>query len=143
MTGLYHAHSGLRYLVLVAGVIALVVFAIGLFKRHPYGRPARIAGASFTGLLHLQVLLGLALLGLGDWHPAVAGHLMMMLLAAVAAPLALGRAKRSTDARRAHVLALGGTLLVLLLIVGGVMAIGRSPLEARVFAAAALSTQTG
>lgn len=131
MTGLYYAHSGLRYLVLLAGAAALVVFALGYFGRRPYGRGARITGAAFTGLLHIQVLLGVTLVALGRWYPALAGHLMMMLLAAVATPVATGLAKRSPDPQKAHGLALAGTVVALLLIVGGIMAIGRGVFESQ------------
>lgn len=131
MTALYYAHSGLRYLVLLAGVVALLVSAAGLMGRRPYGTGARIAGASFTGLLHLQILAGLALVLSGVWYPALAGHLILMILAAVVATVAVARARRAPEPRRAYGLAFGGTLLALLLIIFGIRAIGRGPLESR------------
>ena len=59
---IFHAHSGLRFLVLLAAVAALVVQALGVFGRRAYGRPSRISMAAFTGLLDLQMLLGIAML---------------------------------------------------------------------------------
>lgn len=131
MSILYLAHSGLRYLVLLAAAVALLVLAVGWARRSPYGRGARMVTASFAGALHLQLLLGVALVALGRWYTAVAGHLVLMLAAAAVATAASARARRSPDARRAYTLALGGTALALVLVVVGIAAIGRGPLESR------------
>jgi hypothetical protein len=124
---LFHAHSGLRFLVLLAAVVALVVQAMGLFGRRPYDRPSRLSMAAFTGLLDLQVLLGIALVALGCFYGPLMGHLMMMLLAAAAAHGCSVFARKQADGRRAHTVALVGVVLALLLIVVGIGAIGRSP----------------
>jgi hypothetical protein len=51
-TMLFYAHSGLRYLVLLAGVIALAVLLLGYLKRRPYAGASRGVAAAFMGLLH-------------------------------------------------------------------------------------------
>ena len=122
---LFHAHSGLRFLVLLAAVVALLVTALGTLGRQPYARPARIAMAAFTGLLDLQALLGLGMVVLGCFHGALIGHLMMMVLAAAAAHGCSVFARRQADGRRAHGVALVGVVLALALIAGGISAIGR------------------
>ena len=123
MTALLHAHSGLRFLVLLLGVVCLVVFGIGLATNKPFGKLHRILGASFAGSLHLQVLLGITLIAMGRWYPALAGHLAMMLLAAGAAQAAMTlNRKRAQPGMK---LPLIGVALALLCIFGGVMAIGR------------------
>src|SRR3954468_22491999 len=81
---IFHAHSGLRFLVLLAAVVALVVQALGVFGSRPYGRPSRISMAAFSGLLDLQLLLGVAMVVLGCFYGALMGHMLMMLLAAAA-----------------------------------------------------------
>jgi hypothetical protein len=124
---LFHAHSGLRYLVLLAAVAALVVQAMGVFGRGPYGRASRISMAAFTGLLDLQIVLGIAMVVLGCFYGALMGHLMMMVLAAAAAHGCSVFARRQADARRAHTVSLVGVVLALALIVGGIGAIGRTP----------------
>jgi len=127
MNMLYHAHSGLRYLVLLAGVLALLVFAYGLIAR----RPVRAAGAltaAFTGLLDVQLLLGFALLLGGIFYPAVTGHMVMMVLAAVAANGAAMLAPRASSDRQELVMRLAGVVIALACIVIGIMAIGRSVL---------------
>lgn len=123
MTALLHAHSGLRFFVLLLGVVSLVVFGVGLAKGQPFGKLHRILGASFAGSLHLQVLLGLSMVAMGRWYPKLTGHLMMMLLAAAAAQVAMtmNRKRAVPDMK----LPLIGVAAALLFIFAGVMAIGR------------------
>lgn len=123
---LYHAHSGLRYLVLLAGLIAVLYYAAAYFGRRPAERMGRVLMSTFVGFLDIQILLGLALVLLGIYYPALIGHIVMMVLAAVAAHAASVVARRAPEVRRAHGIRLVGVAGSLLLIVGGIMAIGRS-----------------
>lgn len=125
MNILYQAHSGLRYLVLLAAIAAIVALGYALATRRPV-RAGRGLTAAFTGLLDLQLLLGLALVLAGIWYGALIGHLAMMVLAAVAAHAGTMIARRSADERRATTMRLGGVVLALVFIIGGIMAIGRS-----------------
>jgi hypothetical protein len=124
---IFHAHSGLRFLVLLAAVVALVVQALGVFGSRPYERPSRISMAAFSGLLDLQLLLGIAMVALGCFYGALMGHMLMMLLAAGAQHGCSVYARKQADGRRAHTVGLAGVVLALLLIVAGIGAIGRSP----------------
>ena len=125
MNILYHAHSGLRYLVLLVGIVAALLFAYGLVTRRPVGA-ARGLTAAFTGLLDLQILLGLGLVLGGVYYGALIGHIVTMVLAAAAAHVSSVMARRGTDERRSLTIRLVGVLLTLALIAAGVMAIGRS-----------------
>lgn len=127
MNALYHAHSGLRYLILLAGVAALLVFTAGLIT----GRPVRGSSAfttAFAGLLDLQLLLGFGLFFGGIFYTAVMGHMVMMLLAAVAAHGSAILARRSETERQELVIRLAGVVIALVCIVIGILAIGRSVL---------------
>jgi vacuolar-type H+-ATPase subunit I/STV1 len=120
---LYYSHSGLRYLVLLAGLGLLVYAAVGLFTRATPGRPLRIVGAVFAGLLHTQVLLGLLMVALGRYYPQLIGHIVLMLLAAVLAQVALSvNRRRPTPGWGLPLVAAAGGLG---LIAAGVAAIGR------------------
>lgn len=121
MDVLFHAHSGLRYLVLLAGVVAVVVLAAGWLGRRPLGRLARIATGAFVGLLDLQVLLGIALLIGGRLAPGIWGHAVLMVVAAAVVHVASAVNRRQPAPR--HVLPLAGVLLALTLVVGGILAI--------------------
>ena len=127
MNFLYHAHSGLRYLVLLAALAALVSLAYALAMGR-MDRSARVLPMVFTGLLDLQVLLGIGLVIGGVFPDAAVGHLVMMVLALVAAHGASVMAKRANTERREMTIRLVGIVLALLLIAGGIMALGRSVL---------------
>lgn len=123
MTGLFHAHSGLRFLILLLGALNVVVLGAGLAQKKPFGKVHRVLGAAFAGTLHLQVVLGAAMVALGRYYPALIGHIVMMTLAAVVAQVAMSvNRKRATPTLS---LPLIGVAVALFFIVGGVMAIGR------------------
>jgi heme A synthase len=132
MQTIFMAHSGLRYLVLLLGVLAVAYFAYAVASKGGNPKVSRVLGSVFTGVLDLQVLLGLILVALGLYYPTLLGHLFMMLFAAAAAHVAMALAKSSPDPARANRLRLAGVVLALLLIAGGVMAIGRGLLESGV-----------
>ena len=125
MRTLFYIHSGLRYLVLLMGLVALVYFAFGLATKRPVDRSVRIIGSSFAGLLDTQILLGLALLGSGwPFYGALWGHLTMMLLAAVLAHVLLVMNRRRPNP--GYLLPLIAVAGALLLVIGGILSIGRS-----------------
>ena len=127
MNMLFHAHSGLRYLVLLAAVLAIGALVYGLATGRPL-RATRALTAAFTGLLDLQVLLGIAMVIGGVMYDALTGHLVMMVLAVVAAHGASIMANRAATEHKERVIRLVGILLALCLIAGGIMAIGRGVL---------------
>jgi heme A synthase len=131
MNIVYYAHSGLRYLVLLAALAALVVLARGLSGSRPYDGAARRVTAIYTGTLHLQVLVGILLVILGRWYPAVMGHLIMNLLAVVAVTLLGAWAKHGEDAGQSYKYAFAGVALSLLLLFAGIASIGRHPFQSR------------
>lgn len=131
MTFFFHLHSGLRYLVLLAGVFAIAYFAIGLATKRPFDKGGRIVGASFAGLLHLQVLVGILVLVTRFYYPALIGHIVMMVLAAVVAQVCLSMNRRRPQP--GHVLPLVGVALAFVFVIGGIMAIGRGVLQSTAF----------
>ena len=66
MQHLMKIHGEIRWLVALVAAIAIVRFAYGLARRADYKGLDRALMAAFTGLLDLNLLLGLVLLfGLG------------------------------------------------------------------------------
>lgn len=129
---LFHAHSGLRYLVLLVGVAALVYFALGLATKRPVTKGVRILGSAFAGLLDLQVTLGIIMVAMGWYYPALIGHIVMMVLAAgVTHVLLVVNRKR---AQPGYLLPLLAVAIAFVLIIGGILAIGRSPVGSTAFA---------
>jgi hypothetical protein len=139
---LFYAHSGLRFLVLLAAVIAAVVLLWGWRSGRPFAGQSRAATAVFTGTLDLQVLLGIANVLTRPWYGALMGHVMMMTAAALAAHGILVYARKQADPRRAHLISFVGVLLALVLILGGIMAIRDSPFHMTP-GAGATATSTG
>jgi hypothetical protein len=127
MTGLLHAHSGLRFLILTMALVCLVVFGLGVAQKKPLSKLGRIVGSIFAGLTHLQVLLGLVMVAMGTFYPALIGHLVMMLAAAVVLQVLLSRNKRA--AQPGFTLPLIGTVLAIVFMVAGIFAIGRHPFQ--------------
>ncbi len=123
---LFHAHSGVRYLVLLLGVLALGWALVGVLGGRRYDRGMKILGSAFAGILHLQILLGVAVLFTRGFHPALIGHISMMIFAAAAAQVTASVMKRRPEEERSYMPHLVGTGVALLLIVGGIMAIGGS-----------------
>lgn len=128
MNILYHAHSGLRYLVLLAALSAMIGLVYALSSGRAV-RPARIVAASFTGLLDLQILLGIGLVIGGIFPDAVVGHLVMMVFAAVSTHAGSIIGQRASSERRELGIRLASIALAVALIAGGIMAIGRNVLE--------------
>jgi len=104
---LLHAHSGLRYLILLAAVVVVVKSLIGWFGSTPYSKFDKIIAPSFVGLMHLQLLLGLILYfisplvtyNMGDkvsryWSVE---HISIMILAVVMAQVGRSISKKSGD----------------------------------------------
>lgn len=121
---LHGLHSGVRYLVLLAGVIAAVAAALGWGRKHAVGWE-RGAMSAFVGLLDAQVLIGIVLLLLWPFQPVLIGHITMMVLAAVVAHVGSVRARRRPTGQPASGVRLVTIGIVLVLIVGGILAMQR------------------
>ncbi len=125
MNDLFYAHSGLRFLILLAAVIAVAICLIGLVQKKPFTKVARIACSVFVGLMHLQVVTGLIMVAMGRWQGYLIGHLVMMLLAlGLAQSMVIVNRRKPTPGYLMPLVGIGGALL---LIIGGIYAIGRSP----------------
>lgn len=122
---LFHAHSGLRYLVLLAGVLALAYSLVSAIRGQAWDRRGRIFLSIFVGVVDLQVVTGLILVFVRAFYPMLWGHIVMMVLAAAAAHVASALNKRRPPERQSHWLAVAGVGLAFVFIIGGIIAIGR------------------
>jgi hypothetical protein len=124
-TFLLNAHSGLRYLILLGGVLTLLYAMYGVFSRRAYDKTMRILASSFVGTIHLQLLLGLALLFSGLFQPALTGHIFMMVFAAAAAQIPVSVMRRRPQELKTYMPHAVGALAALGAIAVGILAIGR------------------
>ncbi len=123
MSIVFYLHSGIRYLVLLAAIAALLYLLFGLATRRDFDKLAGGLTGAYVGLLDLQVLLGVVLYLLVPKYPALMGHVIMMLAA-----VTVGHVANIVNKRREHksyVVAFAGVAVSLLFIVGGIMSIGR------------------
>jgi hypothetical protein len=121
---LFGLHSGVRYLVLIAALVALALTAANWQRRGALANAERMSMGAFVGLLDLQVVIGVILLLMWPFYPALIGHIAMMVLAAGAAHGGSIMARRRDPAGSA--VRLATIVIVLVLLVGGIMAIQRS-----------------
>ncbi len=120
---LLNAHSGLRYLILLGGVVTVLYAAYGVVSGRSYDKTMRILASSFAGTLHLQILLGLGLLLSGMFQTALIGHLFMMVFAAAAAQIPVSVMRRRPEELKSYMPHGVAALTALALIVGGILAI--------------------
>lgn len=125
MEMLFHAHSGLRYIVVLAGVLALIYFLYGWLTKKPYGGPGPILYRALMGAVDLQVLLGLVLYLGGAATVMMHGHLTYMLLAVIVLHV-VGVLQRRRPEPRGYGLPLLGVVIAAVLVFVGVSSIGRS-----------------
>jgi hypothetical protein len=123
MALLFQLHSLIRFAVLISGAMAVGFYLVALARKQPVTKAVRIFGSVFVGFLDLQILLGIAVVIAGRWYPALIGHVVMMALAAAVAHVLLARNRKSGSP--GYRLPLIGVAVALLLIAGGIMAIGR------------------
>lgn len=125
-TILFHAHSGLRYLVLLAGLLVFVYTLIAALRSRPWDRTGRVLLSVFVGVLDLQILLGVLLIFVWRFYPALWGHLTMMVIAAAVAHMAAVVNRRRPVERRSQMTAALGAAGALILVIAGIAAIQRS-----------------
>jgi hypothetical protein len=130
------AHSYLRWLVLLAAVVAVIVCFLGLLGGKPFKPGGRKTGAIFTGLLDLQFLLGLALyfispivgtalknmsaaMKIPELRFFAVEHSTVMILGVILAHIGSIRSKRAPDDKTAYSRALLWYTIVLILLLWG------------------------
>lgn len=105
MSILFMAHSGIRWLILLVAVVAIVKFAIGWLSGGTFKGMDRGLTAAFSGLMDLQGTLGIIFLlwsgiGAGAGFPRHRlEHAFMMIAAMVVAHLS-ARWKNADDKTR-------------------------------------------
>ena len=118
---LHHAHSGWRYLVILAVAMVLVHALLSLARGRAWCRGDARLGLVAMIVVDVQALLGLLrMIQLKAWTvPLYAEHLVTMLLAVVAVHLARIRARKASSDRRKYALTALGYAVA-----GGLIGIG-------------------
>jgi heme A synthase len=119
-------HSGNRYLVLLAAVLAVLYALVGIVARRPFDRGGLLLLRIFGGLLDLQIVLGIITLITRTYFAALIGHIIMMVAAAAVVHMGIVRLKKLPETQRRHGLLLASALVPLALMIGGILAIQRA-----------------
>lgn len=138
-SGLFHGHSGLRYLVLVLLLVVIVRSIAGFLRNKPF---SQLDNALSLGLLittHIQFLLGLILYFVspnvqfnentmkdGVLRYWAVEHLLGMLIAIVLITIARSTAKRMTESLAKHKRLAIFNSIALLIIIATIMQGGRT-----------------
>lgn len=123
---MFMAHSGVRYLVLLFGAACALYALVGWATGRPYDRTMRVIASIFAGTLHLQILLGVVVVFTNGFYPALMGHILTMVIAAVVVQLPVSVMRRRPEEQRTYPPHAVSALIALALIWAGVAAIGRS-----------------
>ncbi len=112
---LLHSHNGLRLLILPVALITLGYLISGIIRKAPWAKTGKILTSIYTGLMDLQVLVGLLLYvgfspitkaAFSDFGAAMKNselrfyaveHISLMLLAVVFAHIAGKMAKKGSS----------------------------------------------
>lgn len=121
----FYAHSGIRYLVLLAGAGAVLYGLFLVVSGRGYNQTIQKLSSSFAGLIHLQLMVGIALGLSGRIRGALIGHVMVMFFAAAVAqiPISVQR-RRPAEERTVLPFVIGGAVAMALVVLG-IMSIGR------------------
>ncbi len=123
---MFMAHSGVRYLVLLFGAACALYALVGWATGRRYGLTMRVIASIFAGTLHLQILLGVAVIFTSGFYPALMGHILTMVIAATVAQLPVSVMRRRPADQRTYAPHAVSALIALALIWAGVASIGRS-----------------
>ena len=114
-------HSIVRWLVVIVAVVAIARYALALAGKTQPGGLDRGLMTGYTGLLDLNVLLGLiVLIGLGLYSLPQIEHAVGNLIGVVVAHVFAQRARKQTDDKAIARLRLIGVVASILIIVAGV-----------------------
>lgn len=119
-----HAHSGVRYLVLLLGVLALLQAIRGVVRGGPYDQTMRRLAGFFAVSLQINILIGLTLLVTGrGFYPQLGIHILLMVAAAVVAQIVPSVMRRRPMEERSYMPHLVSVAVALVLVVGGILSI--------------------
>ena len=125
----FNAHSGFRYLVLLVGVLAALYALIGLMRKQPVDKAGMSLMRVWTVVLDIQFLLGvltlIALIMAGRFTGQLIGHLVLVVAAVAVAHMGTMKLKKADPGTRTYGSMLATALIPLLVIIGGILAIGR------------------
>jgi hypothetical protein len=118
-------HGLVRWLVVLVAVVAVVRYALVMAGKAQSSGMDRGLMSGYTGLLDLNVLLGvIIIIGLGEWEVVQIEHAVTNIIAVVVAHIFAQRAKKIEDPKLKARTSLLGVVISILIIVVGVAFVG-------------------
>ena len=128
VTGMMHAHSGWRYVVIAVAILTIIKMLLGWFGSGKWSTMDQRLGMAMPVVLDIQLLLGIVLWileqrwiasdALASWE-----HPVTMLVAVIIAHYTWVRAKRTEDDRDKYRIASIGYIIAALVVGLGVFRI--------------------
>jgi uncharacterized membrane protein len=122
-------HSLVRWLVVIAALVAIIRYIVDLTGKSPDAEMGRKLMLAYTILLDVNVLLGLILIvgramAVGQVLPVWLEHAVTNFVAVIVAHIFAARSRKMDDPRRAATWRLGGVVVSILMIIAGVAVVG-------------------
>lgn len=124
MNVLYEAHSGWRYIVILAVILAILKLLIGWLSKNEWDAWDQRLGAALPIIMDIQLLTGLILFFAAPPRRMAAmrwEHLTVMLLTIIAAHVTWARVKKAEVASTKYRTGLVGYLIAGVLLAVGIM----------------------
>ena len=123
---LLHLHSGLRYLVLLAG-LAVIVYALrGAATRKPHDKTMKKLAIIFRSLMDVTLFSGIVMVTVGYNFNADAGpHVVLMVLATVVSHIVPAVMRKRRQQERTLMPYAVATAVVVALVIVGTLSLGR------------------
>ena len=123
---MYHLHSGLRYLVLLAGVAVIGYAIYALVTGRPYDRTIRNLSATFMLTVDVTAFVGLTLtVSRRVMVPGMGGHVASAVFAVVVLHVVSAVQRRRPPEERSHAPHLVSAVVALALVWVAIASIGR------------------
>jgi O-antigen/teichoic acid export membrane protein len=122
------AHSGFRYLALLAG-LAVILYALqGMATKRAHDRNMKNLAITFRSTMDISLLLGVVMIMTGyGFYNDLGVHILVMVLATVVAHLVPAVMRKRPQAERTLVPYAVATAISLALVVVGTLSLNRPP----------------
>jgi hypothetical protein len=123
---LFHTHSGLRYLALLAG-LAVIGYALrGAMAKRPHDKNMKNLAITFRTLMDVTLFVGVAMVMTGyDFSNDLGMHIVLMTLATVVSHIVPAVMRKRPQAERSNLPYAVSTAVALALVALGTVVVGQ------------------
>lgn len=123
---LFYLHSGLRYLILLAGLAVIVYAVMGHVRKRPHDKTMKHLAITFRTLMDVTLFSGIVMVMTGfGFYNDLGVHVILMLLATVVSHVVPAVMRKRKQEERTLMPYAVATAVALALTALGVLSIGR------------------